>query len=103
VGVIQRIIEEVGIATINVTTMPFVLEKLFVPRAVAVDYPFGFPLGKPGDKEGQLNIIRDSLGAMERIDKPGTVIELPYRWVREKTDDPAWYDGKYFKPPEKSD
>ena len=99
-GVIQRLIEEAGVSTIHVSLMPYILKRLLVPRAVAVEYPFGFTLGKPGDKEGQLRIIRDALAAAKSIDKPGTVMELPYRWVREQTDDPAWYDGKYFKPPE---
>jgi len=48
-----------------------------------------------------MQIIREALRAVKTIEKPGTVIELPYRWVREETDDPQWYDGKYFKPPEK--
>lgn len=99
---IQRLIEEAGISTIQVSLMPYVLERLLVPRAVAVEYPFGFTLGKPGDRVGQTQIIREALRAVKTIDKPGTVIELPYRWVREETDDPQWYDGKYFKPPEKS-
>jgi D-proline reductase (dithiol) PrdB len=94
------LIEEAGISTIQVSLMPYILERLLVPRAVAVENPFGFTLGKPGDKEGQMQIIRETLKAAITIETPGTVVELPYRWVREKTDDPEWYDGKYFKPPE---
>ena len=53
------------------------------PRAVYLGFPFGFTFGEPFARDQQLTIVEDALEALERIEKPGTLIELPYRWKRE--------------------
>jgi len=62
VGLIQRAIEAAGIATVSVSLLRAVTEKLRVPRAVAVRWPFGHPLGEPFNRAQQLTIIHDALG-----------------------------------------
>jgi len=98
VGVIQRILEASGLVTVSVTLMPFITEKVMVPRAVAVEHPFGFTLGRPGDVETQAGIVDAMLTLTVDAAAPGTIVELPYRWERKSEDDPDWYNGKYFKP-----
>ena len=59
------------------------------PRAVYLDYPLGHTAGKAGDRADQMNIMRDTLAAFERIEQAGTIVDLPYKW----RDSDAWKDG----------
>lgn len=97
-GVIQRILEESGLVTVSVTLIPFITEKVMVPRAVAIEHPFGFTLGRPGDVETQTEIVEAMLKLAVEATEPGKIVELPYIWERKDGDDPEWYNGKYFKP-----
>ncbi len=36
--------------------------------------------GEPGNREKQLAVLRDALGAFAAIREPGGHLELPYRW-----------------------
>jgi D-proline reductase (dithiol) PrdB len=81
VGLIQRAIEAAGIPTVSVSLLRGVTEKLGVPRAVAVRWPFGHPLGEPFNRAQQLTVIRDALGLL-RAGTPGTIVSLPYPWRR---------------------
>ncbi len=59
-------------------------EQIRPPRVVHVRFPFGRPLGEPGNADQQRVIIEDSLEALVNVNTPGTVVELPYRWRREE-------------------
>jgi hypothetical protein len=37
-------------------------------------------LGEPGNREKQLNVLLDTLAALETITEAGGSVELPYRW-----------------------
>ena len=41
----------------------------------------GRTLGKPGDREGQLAVLRAALRALETIDRPGGRVDLPFEWM----------------------
>ena len=58
-------------------------ERIKPPRVVHVRFPFGRPLGEPGNADQQRVIIEDSLEALVNATIPGTVVELPYSWRRE--------------------
>lgn len=58
-------------------------ERIRPPRVVHVRFPFGRPLGEPGNADQQRVIIEDSLEALVNVTTPGTVVELPYNWRRE--------------------
>lgn len=83
-GLIQREIENVGIATIGISIVREYSEKVKPPRTVYLRWPFGHPLGEPGNIRQQTTIVLDALKALYRIETPGTIIDLPYRWRREK-------------------
>jgi hypothetical protein len=51
-----------------------------VPRLAAIEYPLGYLLGPPGDKTGQLNVLRKILEALAKLKEPGSVINLPFVW-----------------------
>ena len=79
-GLIQRAIEDTGVATIGITLMPWVTEKIKVPRAVSLEFPLGHPVGKSFDPEQQKVILMDAFRALESIKEPGVIFELPYKW-----------------------
>lgn len=60
-----------------------VAEAVRPPRVVHVRFPFGRPLGEPGNVIQQRVIIEDALRFLVECKEPGTVLELPYRWRRE--------------------
>jgi len=60
-----------------------VAEAVRPPRVVHVRFPFGRPLGEPGNIRQQRVIIEDALRFLVECKEPGTVLELPYRWRRE--------------------
>ncbi len=51
-----------------------------VPRIAAIEYPLGRTFGQPGDREGELAVLRATLRALETIDRPGGVECLPFTW-----------------------
>lgn len=66
VGLIQSIIEKVGIPTVSVTLLEEVTERVHPPRALAVNRPLGFPLGYPNDAAAQTSIILAALDLLAR-------------------------------------
>ena len=58
-------------------------ERVSPPRVVHVRFPFGRPMGEPGNADQQRVIIEDTLEALVSASTPGTLVELPYRWRRE--------------------
>ena len=70
VGLIQAELERLGIATASVTMLPEVTRAVCPPRALAVPYALGFPLGAPGDAELQRRIVRALLALTSRDDVP---------------------------------
>jgi hypothetical protein len=67
-------------STVLVTTMPYWSERLGVPRTVGVEFPYGYPLGRPGDREMQMAVIRAALALLEEARAPGEIRELDLEW-----------------------
>ena len=82
-GLIQREIEKEGIATIGISIVRDYSEKVRPPRTVFLRWPFGHPLGEPGNAEQHKAVVQEALKALYRIKEPGTIIDLPFRWKRE--------------------
>lgn len=55
------------------------------PRAVFLDFPLGHTAGRPDDLPGQRHIMIDTLRALDRINVPGTIMPLGYRWSEDET------------------
>jgi hypothetical protein len=75
--------------------MPCWAEKIGVPRTLAVEFPFGQPLGQPHNANQQMEIITLALDALAKLDKPGDVIDTPAVWpqpVKEAIRD--WQPGQ---------
>lgn len=65
VGLIQRAVEAAGISTVSITLLADITKKVKPPRALAVSYGFGHPLGEPNNPELQHAIIVEALALLE--------------------------------------
>ncbi|HSQ19097.1 MAG TPA: hypothetical protein VLR92_01860 [Blastocatellia bacterium] len=54
------------------------------PRFLYLHWPFGHALGEPGNVAQQRTVLHDLLSMATSAPRPGLVLELPYRWRREK-------------------
>ena len=56
------------------------------PRVAGIEYPFGRPLGLPGDRAGQRAVLAAALEVASLARAPGTVIQLPFAWPQSPRD-----------------
>ncbi|RJQ84493.1 MAG: hypothetical protein C4519_04770 [Desulfobacteraceae bacterium] len=73
-GLIQRIIEAAGIATISVTLSRGISQKVKPPRAVYTGFPLGHPFAYPHQRFRQLQLLRLLLNYMETLETPGRIV-----------------------------
>ncbi|MCX7670670.1 MAG: hypothetical protein N2439_11435 [Anaerolineae bacterium] len=79
-GLIARVIEEQGIATVCVVMSREIAEAVRPPRALWVRFPYGAPLGPAGRSDLQREVIRQALDLLVRADAPGTIVEANIEW-----------------------
>ena len=82
VGLLQGAIERRGIPAISVTVRPEITAHANVSRACYLRFPTGNPMGGPNQPEQQRTILAAVLEQLVKIQEPGTIVELPYRWRR---------------------
>ncbi len=75
-GLIQRVIEASGIATVSITLSKEITAQVRPPRAVYPHLPLGHPLGFPHQRFRQIQILRLLLKCIQDIQSPGTIIDL---------------------------
>jgi hypothetical protein len=63
-------------ATISITLSREISRKVRPPRAIYPGFPIGHPLGYPGQIFRHLQILRLLLKYLEKIESPGTIVEL---------------------------
>ena len=85
-GLVAREIEAAGIPTVVLSNIPVLTGAVGVPRMAAIEYPIGLTLGAPGDREGQLAVLRAMLALFETIATPGGVVHLPFDWSHGRND-----------------
>ena len=78
--VLARTLEQAGLSTILVTTMPYWAERVGVPRTLAVEFPFGHTLGQPHDAAQQMRVIQAALGVLESEQSPGKIVHSREIW-----------------------
>ena len=83
-GLIQRVIEAQGMTTVGVSIVREYTEQVKPPRTVFLRWPFGHPFGEPNKKNQQRTVLKELFRAVETIDTPGTIVDLPFRWRRQK-------------------
>lgn len=70
VGLVQAELERGGIATASITLLPEITRKIRPPRALAVPYGLGFPLGEAKAPELQRAILKALLDTVRHEDVP---------------------------------
>lgn len=70
VGLVAAELERRGIVTASITMLPEVTTRVRPPRALAVPYPLGYPLGAPDDPALQHVVLRALLALCTRLDVP---------------------------------
>jgi hypothetical protein len=78
VGLIQRIIEERGIATVSISLNLAITRKVKPPRALYPGFGLGHPMGEAHNPGLQLQVLRDALGLLEIDLEPGSVVIMSY-------------------------
>ena len=58
------------------------MEKIKPPRALRVKFGRGSMFGEPGNVDRQRRIVLDALQALQKMNAPGSIQELPYLWRR---------------------
>ncbi|MBA3946890.1 MAG: hypothetical protein H0X37_20300 [Herpetosiphonaceae bacterium] len=93
-GLIARTIEAAGIPTVSIMLLREIAEKVKAPRTLLLRWPFGHPLGEPGNRAQQLTVLHAALTLLVEATVPGTIAEPGYRWRREHYTEPgAWPAG----------
>lgn len=70
--------------------IPALTDAMGAPRVAAIEFPFGRPLGQPGDSDTQRAVLHATLDALRDATVPGAVAELPFRWP-EPLDQVHWH------------
>lgn len=83
-GLIQRAVEAAGIPTISISLSREITAKVKPPRAVFTGLPMGHPLGFPGQRFRQLQIMRFVLKHARKVTEPGVLMDLDFS----ESDDP---------------
>jgi hypothetical protein len=89
VGLVARAIEAAGIATVCVVGLREIAERVRPPRTVHLKWPFGHPLGEPGNRAQQLSVIHFALTALYTVEEPGTILDPDWRWRRATYTEPS--------------
>ena len=75
-----RVLEAHGLATVCVMSRPDLAEMVKAPRTLIARYPYGAPLGVPGNAEMQIGVLHEALSLLVNAKSTGTMIESEHRW-----------------------
>ena len=73
---LAHVLEAAGIATVTIVPIRNVAERIRPPRALAVEFPLGLPLGKPGDADFQHRVLDAAFALLERPAGP-VLVDFP--------------------------
>ena len=73
-----------GVTTSALALVKEVAIAAHAPRFIYLHWPFGHALGEPGNIAQQRTVLHDMLSMATSAPRPGLVVDLPYKWRREK-------------------
>lgn len=85
-GLAARVLEEAGFATVVLTPTHEFNRAVGIPRTVALEYPYGRPVGQANDAAGQRQVLLATLAVLEQAQAPGQVTHLPFQWPEDPRD-----------------
>jgi hypothetical protein len=80
VGLVCRLLEERGIATVYVATGRDLAQLVMPPRVLFVNHPMGNIFGGPHDVDMQRHILRAVLELIESATTGGELVDFPSEW-----------------------
>ena len=83
-GLLAREIETQGVTTVALGLVKEIAEAAQAPRFLYLHWPFGHALGEPYNVAQQRTVLHDMLSMAVDAPRAGMVVELPYRWRRER-------------------
>ncbi len=84
--VLAHVFEAAGIATVTLSSVRAMTEKVAPPRALHCEFPLGRPLGTPGDAAFQHHVLAS---AFDLLNAPSGPVLVDYPAVIEADDEPA--------------
>ncbi len=88
-GLVCRVVEEAGIATVCVSTGRDITALVRPPRSYFVNAPMGNNFGAAGDGATQARILRAVLRLAAEAREPGCIVDDPMQWPRSFAFNPA--------------
>lgn len=85
-SVLAHVLEAAGIATVTISSIRPMAEKVAPPRALHCEFPLGRPLGRPNDAEFQHDVLAR---AFALLDVPSGPVLVDHPDVIEADDTPA--------------
>jgi hypothetical protein len=75
VGHVARLLEASGIATVIIAVAAFEtrMRMMSLPRVLLTPHPMGRPVGAPGDRSGQRQVLEAALDLLDSAAGPGGV------------------------------
>jgi len=83
VGLLQRVLDEHGLATVSLTLVREITELGKPSLPCLVEHPFGLTLGDVGDPTTQRAVLEACLNEVRRPHPAGTIVELGFRWQKD--------------------
>lgn len=80
VGLLQRGLDEAGVATVSITQVPEITRLVKPSLACHVAHPFGLTLGAVGDDATHDAVLRAVLAEAALPHPAGSIVPLPFRW-----------------------
>ena len=75
VSLVAAELERRGIATVCIILLRKIAEEVRPPRALAVPFPHGYPLGKPNDSALQRDVMKAALRLLELPAEPPLLVD----------------------------
>lgn len=60
--------------------MPDIAQRIGVPRAIAVPFPYGHTLGHAHDEDEHREVLGAALSLLEEAEGPGAIVTLDRPW-----------------------
>jgi len=80
VGLLQRVFDEHGLATVSLTQVREISELAKPSLSCFVEHPFGLTLGAVGDDASHRAVLRACLAEATQPHPAGTIVDLGFRW-----------------------
>ena len=80
VSLLARALESSGLATVTISMLPELTERVGAPRTLAVRFPFGAPCGDPGNRELHLAVLREALELLATAERAGEIRRSGLGW-----------------------